>query len=57
MLKNGNLPENPKLADITLGFKMKNPMHKVNYRPVNVLPRILKIFEKTNAKTNKWLHK
>ena len=57
MLKNGNFPDNPKLADITPGFKMKNLMHKKNYRPVNVLPRFSKIFEKTNSKTNKWLHK
>ena len=46
MLKTGSFPENLKLANITLVFKKKNPLHKVNYRPVSVLPSISKIFEK-----------
>ena len=46
ILKTGSFPENLKLANITLVFKKKNPLHKVNYRPVSVLPSISKIFEK-----------
>ena len=46
MLKTGNFPDNLKLADITPVFKKKNHLHKVNYRPVSVLPNISKAFEK-----------
>ena len=48
MLKTGNFPDN--LADITPVFKKKNPSHKVNYRPVSVLPSISKVFEKLMQK-------
>ena len=47
MLKTANFPDNLKLADITL---MKTPLHKVNYRPVSVLPSISKVFEKLMQK-------
>ena len=50
MLKTGNFPDNLKLADITPVFKKKNPLHKVNYRPVSVLPSISKVFEKLMQK-------
>ena len=50
MLKTENFPENLKLANITPVFKKKNPLHKVNYRPVSVLPNISKIFEKLMLK-------
>ena len=46
MLKTGDFPDNLRLADITPVFKKKNPLHKVNYRPVSVLPSISKVFEK-----------
>ena len=46
MLKAGHFPENLKLADITPDFKKENPLHKVKYRPVSVLPSISKDFEK-----------
>ena len=46
MLKTGNFADNLKLADITPVFKKKNPLHKVNYRPVIVLPSISEAFEK-----------
>ena len=46
MLKTGSFLDNLKLPDITSVFKKKNPLHKVNYRPVGVLPSISKIFEK-----------
>ena len=41
MLKTGNFPENLKFAE---AFKKKYPLYKVNYRPVNVLPSISKVF-------------
>ena len=50
MLKNGDFPDNLKLADITPVFKKKNPLHKVNHRPVSVLPSISKVFEKLMLK-------
>ena len=50
MLKTENFPYNLKLADITPVFKKKNPFHKVNYRPVSVLPSISKVFEKLMQK-------
>ena len=50
MLKTGNFPDNLKLADITPVFKMENPLHKVNYGPVIVLPSISKVFEKLMQK-------
>ena len=50
MLKTGNFPENLKLADVTPVLKKKNRLHKVNYRPVSVLPSISKVFEKLMQK-------
>ena len=50
VLKTGNFPDNLKLADIAPVFKKKNPLHKVNYRPVSVLPSISKVFEKLMQK-------
>ena len=50
MLKTGNFPDNLKLADITPVFKIKNPLRKVNYRPVSALPSISKAFEKLMQK-------
>ena len=46
MLNTGNFPDNLELAEITPVFEKKNPLHKVNYRPVCVLPSILKVIEK-----------
>ena len=45
ILSTGNLPDNKKLADIKPVFKKKYPLKKENYRPVNVLSAISKIFE------------
>ena len=39
-------PNNLKLANITPVFKKKDPLYKINYRPVSVLPSISKLFEK-----------
>ena len=50
MLKTGHFPDNLKLADITTVFLIKDPLHKVNYRPVSVFPSISKVFEKLMQK-------
>ena len=55
MLKTGNFPDNLKLADITSVFKKKNPSHKVNYRPVSILPSISKVFEKLMQKLSGYI--
>ena len=39
-------PDNLKLADMTPVFKKKDPLNKINYSPVSVLPSVSKIFEK-----------
>ena len=50
MFKYGNLPDNQKLPEIIPVFEKKNPLCKVNYRPVSVLPSISKVFEKLMQK-------
>ena len=45
-VETGDYPENLKLADITPVFKKKDPLNKMNYRPVSVLPSVSKLFEK-----------
>ena len=54
MLKNGSLPNNLKLADITPVFKHKTPLLKVSYKPFSVLPSISKVFEKLMPKQIKY---
>ena len=49
-------PDNLKLADITPVFKKKNPLHKVNYRPVAVLNIISKFVNFQNFKICPYLH-
>ena len=44
-ISNSEFPENLKLADVTPVFKKKDPLDKTNYRPISVLPPVLKIFE------------
>ena len=39
-------PDELELADIVLVFKKEDQIDKTNYRPVSLLPLILKIFEK-----------
>ena len=46
----GKFPDNLKLADVTPVFKKKMPLDKMDYRPISVLPTILKIFEKLMEK-------
>ena len=50
MLKTGNFSDNLKLAEITPVFKKKNPLHRVNYRPVSVLSGISRVFGKLAQK-------
>ena len=50
MLKTGNISDNLKLVDVTPVLKWKNPLHKVNYRLVSLLPSISKVFEKLMQK-------
>ena len=45
-VETGDYPDNLKLADITPVFKKKDPLNKINYRPISVLPSISKLFEK-----------
>ena len=45
-VETGLYPDDLKLADITPVFKKKDPLNKINYRPVSVLPIVSKIFEK-----------
>ena len=42
----GIFPSNLKNADITPLFKKLDRLHKSNYRPVSILPRLSKIYEK-----------
>ena len=46
----GKLPGNLKLTDVTPLLKTKNPLDKINYRPVSVLSTISEIFEKPMEK-------
>ena len=45
-LRNCNFPSKLKIADITPIFKKGNCNDKENYRPVSLLPRFLKVFER-----------
>ena len=45
-VETGDYPDNLKLADITPVFKKKDPLNKINYTHVSVLPSISKLFEK-----------
>ena len=42
--------QNLKLADITPVYKKNDPLDKTNYRPVNILPVVSKIFERIMQK-------
>ena len=44
---NGIFPNNLKHADITPTFKKNERLHKINHRPINILPTLSKIYEKT----------
>ena len=41
-----NFPNELKLAEVTPVYRKKDPLNKENYRPVNVMSHVSKIFEK-----------
>ena len=43
---NGTFPDNLKHADITPTFKKSERLHKINYRPISILPTLSKVYEK-----------
>ena len=45
-IKKNEFPNELAVADITLIFKKQGPLNKENHRPISVLPRISKIFER-----------
>ena len=45
-LTNNKFPDILKLSDITPVFKKLDPSDKANYRPVDILPLVSKVFEK-----------
>ena len=48
--KNGYFPNKLKCADVTLAFKKDDPKKGKNYRPVRVLTRVSKSFERLMLK-------
>ena len=45
-IETGNFPDSLKMANVTPVFKKENPLDKSNYRPVNSLPLISKVYER-----------
>ena len=45
-ISNGVLPDEIKLADVTPLYEKRDPEDKTNYRPINVLPSLSKVYEK-----------
>ena len=45
ILNNIKLPDELKLAEVTVAFKIDDPTKSKNYRPVSVLPTVSKVFE------------
>ena len=44
-MNNSELPDEPKLAEVTATFKKDDPTKSKNYTPVGVLPTVSKVFE------------
>ena len=44
--ENSIFPSDLKVADVTPAFKKKSKTSKDNYRPINILPNISKIYER-----------
>ena len=42
----GNFPDSLKMANVTPVFKKEDPLDKSNYRPVNILPLLSKVYER-----------
>ena len=45
-IETGCFPDSLKLANVAPVFKKENPLDKSNYRPVSILPFLLKVYEK-----------
>ena len=45
-LKRGSFPNSLKYANFRLIYKKVDPFHKKNYRPVSILPLLLKVYER-----------
>ena len=45
-INKGTFPDSLKIANITLAHKNNEPTDKENYRPVNALPLLSKVFER-----------
>ena len=46
MISNGQSPDELKEGDVSSLFKKNDPINKINYRPITMLPAIPKILEK-----------
>ena len=45
-IETGNFPDSLKMANVTPVFKKEDPLDKSNYRPVNILPLLSKVYER-----------
>ena len=45
-IETSNFPDCLKTLNITPGFKMDDPLEKLNYRPVSNLPLLSKVYER-----------
>ena len=45
-LKTGSFPNSLKYANFRLIYKKVDPFHEKNYRPVSILPLLLKVYER-----------
>ena len=45
-LKTGPFPNSLKYANVRSIYKNVDPFHKKNYRPVSILPLLLKVYER-----------
>ena len=60
--QHSSFPQELKLSEVIPVYKKLDPLQKENYRPVNLLPQVSKVFEriiqkqKTNYMTDKLAH-
>ena len=45
-IKQNKFPNEQKIADVTPIFKKEDPLDKINYRPISILPTVSKIFQR-----------
>ena len=43
-IESGNFPDRLKMANVIPVFKKEDPLDKSNYRPVNILPLLSKVY-------------